>query len=126
MMLRMRRLVAAILAVFVFAGGLAAAAQCAGWQPTPAARMACCVRAHDTCPDQTAADACCARSEQGQQPITVAVSGDGRAVRSAGAAAVWVPSVLHAAVGDAARVEPIARLPRPPGSPPVTRAILRI
>ena len=125
MILRMRRLVAAILAVFVFAGGLAAAADCAGWQPTPAERMACCLKAHDGCHDQRAADACCAGSEQAQQPITVIGTHDG-GVRSAAAVVLPLPPAIHAAARDSSHVLTIERPQRPPGSPPVTRAILRI
>ena len=47
---------------------------CAGWQATAAERMDCCESAHDGCADQLSADACCARTEQAQQQLLVAVA----------------------------------------------------
>ena len=64
------------------------AAVCAGWQPTPEARMACCVRAAG-CPmhganghghdlrqplSQSQADSCCAAASQRSQSGTAKVS----------------------------------------------------
>lgn len=92
------RRVASILLVVVVAAGNAAV--CAGWAPTPEARMACCSEGA-TCPmhksephhtaaghglTQAQADTCCALSERGNSsqssqayvsPITIAVLGTG-------------------------------------------------
>jgi hypothetical protein len=65
----MLRAVAALL-VAVLASSTLAPATCAGWQATPADRMACCERAEHDCPDQSAADACCAQQEETHQPAT--------------------------------------------------------
>ena len=73
----MQRAFAALVAALIVANGVATAAGCAGWKSSPAERMACCLKANHGCPDQTVADACCARSEQNQQPVTtVAASND--------------------------------------------------
>ena len=61
-MARVRRLIAALL-LAVLACASAAPVTCSGWESTPADRMACCQRAGHTCPDQSAADACCALQE---------------------------------------------------------------
>ncbi|MGH9311583.1 MAG: hypothetical protein ACRD1S_00150 [Vicinamibacterales bacterium] len=44
------------------------AVQCAGWQSSAQARMACCAAKHADCPVVASPDACCASAEQGQQP----------------------------------------------------------
>lgn len=64
----MQRVGAILLAALVVLNGLAATADCAGWQSSASERMACCLEAGDACPDQLSADECCARSEQTQQP----------------------------------------------------------
>ena len=58
---------AALLAA-VLASSAAAPLTCAGWQASPAERMACCERAAHDCADQAAADACCGQQEQSHQP----------------------------------------------------------
>lgn len=86
------------MAVLVLALATANAAMCAGWAPTPEARMACCTesgacpmhagKSHDPGPDhvltQAQADSCCAasESESSGQPsptfaagVTIAVLG---------------------------------------------------
>lgn len=64
----MRRRVATLLALAVLFNAVAVLALCEGWRASASERMACCQRAHDGCADQLAADDCCARSEQAQQP----------------------------------------------------------
>ena len=76
------RRLAAVVAVLALCAGNAAV--CAGWQPTPAARMACCMSG-TTCPmhtserhehsltgaiSQAQADACCAASAQRRESST--------------------------------------------------------
>jgi hypothetical protein len=69
----------------VLALSTGALAECAGWQGTPEARMACCA-AGDDCPmhraaqgsgsaatiSQADADSCCASSDANQTPLSVA------------------------------------------------------
>jgi hypothetical protein len=72
-----RRIAAVVAALALCAGNLAV---CAGWQPTPEARMACCMNG-TTCPmhksdhrehsskrivSQAQADSCCAAAAQGR------------------------------------------------------------
>jgi hypothetical protein len=66
-MISMRRAVAAILLAVIAGAGLAPTT-CFGWEGDRAERMACCQRAGHDCPDQTAADDCCAQQEQANQP----------------------------------------------------------
>ena len=48
---------------------IAAPGTCFGWEPSAAARFACCQQAHHAdCSDQLSADACCAGQEQSRQP----------------------------------------------------------
>jgi len=64
---RVRRAFATFV-LLAIAVGVAVPATCAGWEATPAQRMSCCERAKHDCPDQTAADDCCAQQEQTHQP----------------------------------------------------------
>jgi hypothetical protein len=48
---------------------------CEGWQSSPVARKACCLKMHDDCPDQAASDACCAKSAQRQHTTAEQASG---------------------------------------------------
>ena len=41
--------------------------ECAGWQASAHARMACCAAANHTCAGQRASNECCAQTEQKQQ-----------------------------------------------------------
>jgi hypothetical protein len=64
----MRRAVAASLLTLLI-GSLGLPATCFGWERSAADRLACCKRAHGAnCPDQLAADVCCAGQEQSRQP----------------------------------------------------------
>jgi hypothetical protein len=105
-----RRLAALALAAILLAGNLAAV-DCAGWQPSPSDRMACCIKAEHGCPDQLAADQCCAASESLQQLTVTSV-----------AAALPGPAVAPAALPPfvlAASIVPIFRsLSDHPQSPP--------
>ena len=63
-----RALAAALLAILTF--GSAPSVACAGWESAPSDRMACCKRAGDHhCPDQRAADNCCAAHEQSRHLV---------------------------------------------------------
>jgi hypothetical protein len=64
-----RQLVAVIAMLWVTNLVAAAALQCAGWQSTPAARVAACKMAGHRCPHQQqhTVDRCCAQSEQSRQ-----------------------------------------------------------
>lgn len=66
-MISMHRVVAALLLAVITGGGLAPVT-CIGWEAAPSDRMACCQRAGHDCPDQAAADDCCAQQEQTHQP----------------------------------------------------------
>ena len=68
-MRRMRRALATLL-LAVIASTVAGPMTCAGWEATAAERRSCCQRASHDCPDQTAADDCCAAQEQTHQPGT--------------------------------------------------------
>jgi hypothetical protein len=67
-----RRFMAAAIVLALSASS--ASLVCAGWQASAAARMDCCRSAHDGCADQRAADACCARTEDGQKQLPLAPS----------------------------------------------------
>jgi hypothetical protein len=67
-----RRLAALVLVALLLASNFAAV-DCAGWQPSARERMACCIKADHACPDQLAADQCCAAGELSQQ-LTVTSS----------------------------------------------------
>jgi hypothetical protein len=59
--------IAAILTVLL-TSTIAAPLTCAGWEGSPQERRECCKRAdHTGCPDQQAADNCCAAHEQSRQ-----------------------------------------------------------
>ena len=69
----MARAIAALLAVLL-TGTIVAPLTCAGWESSPENRRECCKRAeHTGCPDQEAADGCCAAHEQSRQ-LTPALS----------------------------------------------------
>jgi hypothetical protein len=120
-----RRLSAVLLAVGLLAGN---AAVCAGWLPTPEARMACC--ADGECPmhkgdshrsgservlTQAQADSCCASSERenSNQPSPTFVAAITAAVLGVG---IVVPADVPALVlSDAWRTSapiPIAHVPK--------------
>jgi hypothetical protein len=122
----MQRASAALVAVFIVANALAAAVACAGWKSSPAERMACCLEADHGCPDQRLADACCARSEQNQQPVTT-VAGPNNASTSAVplARAVLYPAEYGRSIAAARAFGPSLRL-HPPRSPVTRSSILRI
>jgi hypothetical protein len=122
----MQRVVASLLALVWVAGSLAAAADCAGWQPTAAARMACCLNASDRCPDQLSADACCARSEQAHLPTATVMFGTDSAPRVPLPVGLTSLSPLPLAYSDTSLVLAAPAPPRPPGSPPVPHGVLRI
>jgi hypothetical protein len=61
-----RRFAALLLAAVLLTGNLAAL-DCGGWEPSAADRMECCLKAKHGCPDQLAADQCCASGELAQQ-----------------------------------------------------------
>jgi hypothetical protein len=67
------RAISALLAVLL-TSTVAAPLTCDGWEGSAAARRDCCKRAgHADCPDQQAADNCCAATEQSRQ-LTPALS----------------------------------------------------
>lgn len=66
--LDVRQRIAVVLTAWLVVAGIATASTCEGWQPTPSARRACCVKSQHHCGSQMAADACCGQSEQSQQP----------------------------------------------------------
>src|SRR4051794_35710788 len=67
------RAIAALLAVLLTTT-IAAPLTCVGWEGSAAERRECCKRAeHHGCPDQRAADSCCAAHEQSRQ-LTPALS----------------------------------------------------
>ena len=105
-----RRFASLALATLLLAGNVAAV-DCAGWQPSASDRMACCLKAEHGCPDQLAADQCCAASESLQQPTVTSV-----------AAALPAPAVAPAALPPfvlAVSIVPIVRsLADLPQSPP--------
>jgi hypothetical protein len=122
----MQRASAALVAVFIVANALATAVDCAGWKSSPAERMACCLEANHGCPDQMLADACCARSEQSQQPVTT-VAGSNDLSTSA---VPLTPVVLYPAdylrsMVAARSVGPSRHL-HPPRSPVTRSPILRV
>jgi hypothetical protein len=63
----MVRRLSAIVAIALMLASQVAALDCAGWQASPMDRMACCMKAGHGCPDQLAADQCCAAGELVQQ-----------------------------------------------------------
>ena len=92
----MRRTCASlVLAMMAFA--ITSPVTCAGWEPTPSERIACCQRAAHDCADQVAADTCCAQQEQAHQPGS-----------TASAPATAVPIVLDAIWAPAACPDAIA------------------
>jgi hypothetical protein len=67
------RAIAAVLVV-LFVSTIAAPLTCAGWEGSARARRECCKRAdHTNCPDQRAADNCCAAHEQ-SRPLTAGLA----------------------------------------------------
>jgi hypothetical protein len=122
----MRRLVAGSLLLLLMFSGVKELSDCAGWQSSAAARMACCEKANDNCPrSQMAADACCARSEQAKQPSSVVA-----ASTDAGVPVLYAVPMLFAAVTDGPLTPSSTFIDGtrsdPPGSPPTTHSILRI
>jgi hypothetical protein len=67
MIVRMVRRLSAIVAIALMLASQVVALDCAGWQASPTDRMACCMKAGHRCPDQLAADQCCAAGELVQQ-----------------------------------------------------------
>ena len=63
------RLLALLSAVLIAGLSVSSVMDCAGWQPSPQARMACCTGAEHECAPQDADD-CCAQSQQKQQRFT--------------------------------------------------------
>jgi hypothetical protein len=122
----MQRASAVLVAVLIVANALATAADCAGWKSSPAERMACCLKASHGCPDQMLADACCARSEQNQQPVTN-VAGSNNLSTSAVplAAAALYPADYVRSIVAARSFGPSLHL-QPPRSPVIRSSILRI
>ncbi len=122
----MQRVFAALVAVLIVANDLATAVDCAGWKSSPAERMACCLKANHGCPDQMLADACCARSEQNQQPVTtVAGSNDLSAPAGPPATVVPYPADYLPPIAAARSFGPSRHL-QPPRSPVTRSPILRI
>lgn len=65
------RVIAAVLATLL-TGSVAAPVTCAGWEASANERRQCCQRAgHADCPDQQAADHCCAAHEQSRHVTPV-------------------------------------------------------
>jgi hypothetical protein len=115
-----RRLVAAMVVLALSAS--VASMTCAGWQATAAERMDCCESAHDGCADQLSADACCARTEQAQQQLVVAVANFPVSLVAVAAAP---PSIIqHHHPPAAVAFERALR--RYPHSPPFLSAVLLI
>jgi hypothetical protein len=75
---QMVRRLGALLLVAALLAGNAASLDCAGWEPSAADRMECCLKADHGCPDQVAANQCCAAGELAKQsaptPSIAAVS----------------------------------------------------
>ena len=105
-----RRVAAIVLTALLLAGNVAAI-DCAGWQPSPSDRMACCMKAKHGCPDQLSADQCCAAGELSQQSTVTSST-----------AAIPAPAVAVAALPPffvTPLIVPIFRsLPEHPQSPP--------
>ena len=123
----MRRLVATSLLLLLLFGSLKGISNCAGWQGSAAARMACCLKAHDDCPpSQSAADACCARTEQATQGVrVVAANPDDGTPAMAATASLF--GLIPADDDRHAHSMIATRSDRPPGSsPPARHSILRI
>jgi hypothetical protein len=59
-----REAVSLVLLILLGVAPAVAFVDCAGWQDSAADRMACCVRTHDDCVTQAAADDCCSATEQ--------------------------------------------------------------
>jgi hypothetical protein len=121
-----RRLSAVLLAAGLLAGN---AGVCAGWLPTPEARMACCSEGHE-CPmhngdshssrsaralTQAQADSCCASSEREKSSqssptfvtaITAAVLGVGTVIPAS------VPALVRSDAWRTSAPIPIAPVPR--------------
>jgi hypothetical protein len=116
----MRRLLAAV--VIVALSFSAASMTCAGWQVTAAARMACCLSAHDGCVDQVAADACCARTEESQQPLVFAMPATPVPVVTVALA----PPHLNQPTRHAAAIAFELALQRYPHTPPFLSTILLV
>ena len=113
----MLRTVAALL-VAVLTSSALAPLTCSGWEAAAADRMACCQRAAHDCPDQAAADACCAQQEQTHQP---ALTLSAPAVVAPGAVAAVIDSAFDlSAIGAAVSRHHDAfaapQLHAPPGS----------
>jgi len=112
----MRRAVAAaLLAILTF--GSAPSVTCAGWESAPSHRMACCKRAGDHhCPDQGAADNCCAAHEQSRHllPLLVIPMPAPPASIAATAAPLMDAMTLNRASAMLLDVLAAARLERPP------------
>jgi hypothetical protein len=114
-----RRLPAAIVIAFMLASRVAAL-DCAGWVPSSNDRMACCVKADHECPDQLAADRCCAAGELAKQAGVVSAC-----------ATALVPTVTVAAVPPLFVAPSLVRvfrsLSNSPQSPPhLRRTVLLI
>jgi hypothetical protein len=91
------RAVAAFLVLLVTTT-IAAPVTCAGWEASPQERRECCQRAdHAGCPDQPAADSCCAAHEQARHLTPV--------LSSASQVFPTTPLVLPVPVLDAATVD---------------------
>jgi hypothetical protein len=120
------RFIATLLVLAVALGG-ASAVVCDGWQPSPLARKACCARTHDGCRDQSASDACCAKSEQRQhvvaeQPGPVALPASTPAVHAIVAAVVHEADVPRSVAASAHHESARAR----PHDPPFLTSVLLI
>jgi hypothetical protein len=112
----MLRAVAALLAAVLTSSTLAPLT-CSGWEAAAADRMACCRRAAHDCPDQTAADACCAQQEQTRQPATT-LSTAGLVAPAVLVATVPAPNpaAVETSVSRQYDVRAVPQLHAPPGS----------
>jgi hypothetical protein len=113
-----QRFAALVLAVMTLASNVGAV-DCVGWQPSASDRMACCVRAEHGCPDQLAADQCCAAGELAQQPeVTSSI-----AALPAPLVAVAASSPLFLANSFDPRFQSLSNRPQ---SPPHFRRTVRL
>jgi hypothetical protein len=86
----------AALLVLIMTAAAAAPITCVGWEGSPESRRECCKRAHHaSCHDQTDADKCCARHEEGRL-ATVSAAADVAHVPSPALLAPMFASVLLA------------------------------
>jgi hypothetical protein len=120
------KVIAALLAVLL-TGTIAAPLTCVGWEDSAKGRRECCKRAdHAGCPDQQAADNCCAGHEQSRQLTTPSLSSTAQAPPSA-VAALPVPALDLASLdGRAAVLLDVVLATRLHGPPPPLISPLRI